>query len=115
MIPSRPARDILSRMWALICGIGQGPRGCCGGSGVRDRRQRAGSTLAAAFVGTLPPRSSWLAPPWDPEFKGMVERSKGPYGHVDKMERLAIGNLSSPRGGQRRGKIGVQEPQVSSG
>lgn len=74
MIPSRQAGDILSGMWALIGGIGRVTRTL-----VWDRESAIGGTgrvsaPAAAFAGTLATQIK-LAPPRDPEYKGMVERT----------------------------------------
>jgi transposase len=74
MIPSRQAGDILSGMWALICGIGRVTKTL-----VWDRESAIGGTgrvsaPAAAFAGTLATQIK-LAPPRDPEYKGMVERT----------------------------------------
>jgi transposase len=74
MIPSRQAGDILSGMWQLISQIGRVPKTL-----VWDRESAIGGTgkltePAAAFAGTLATRIR-LAPPRDPEFKGMVERN----------------------------------------
>ncbi|SDG76372.1 hypothetical protein SAMN05216377_1156 [Pseudonocardia oroxyli] len=77
MIPSRQAGDILAgRMWQLIAALGRVPKTL-----VWDRESAIGGTArvsvpAAAFAGTLATRIR-LAPPRDPEFKGMVERSNG--------------------------------------
>lgn len=76
MIPSRQAGDILSGMWQLISGIGRVPKTL-----VWDRESAIGGTgrvsvPAAAFAGTVATRIR-LAPPRDPEFKGMVERNNG--------------------------------------
>lgn len=76
MIPSRQAGDILSGMWSLISGIGRVPKTL-----VWDREAAIGGTgrvtaPAAAFAGTLATRIK-LAPPRDPEFKGVVERANG--------------------------------------
>ena len=76
MIPSRQGGDILSGMWLLISQIGRVPKTL-----VWDRESAIGGTgrvsvAAAAFAGTLATRI-WLAPPRDPEFKGMVERNNG--------------------------------------
>jgi transposase len=76
MIPSRQAGDILSGMWALIRGIGRVTKTL-----LWDRESAIGgtgrvSTPAAAFAGTLATQIK-LAPPRDPEFKGMVERANG--------------------------------------
>jgi transposase len=76
MIPSRQGGDLLSGMWALITGLGRVPK-----SLVWDREAAIGGSgrvtvLAAAFAGTLATRIV-LAPPRDPEFKGMVERANG--------------------------------------
>jgi transposase len=74
MIPSRQGGDILSGMWSLISAIGRVTRTL-----VWDRESAIGGTgrvsaPAAAFAGTLATRIK-LAPPRDPEFKGMVERN----------------------------------------
>ena len=76
MIPSRQAGDILSGMWQLINGWGRCPKTL-----VWDREAAIGGTgrvsaPAAAFAGTLATRIL-LAPPRDPEFKGLVERVNG--------------------------------------
>jgi transposase len=76
MIPTRQAGDILAGMWLLIYGIGRVTRTL-----VWDRESAIGGTgrlsvPAAAFAGTLATRIR-LAPPRDPEFKGMVERNNG--------------------------------------
>jgi transposase len=76
MIPSRQAGDILSGMWQLISEIGRVPKML-----VWDREAAIGWTgrvtaPAAAFAGTLATRIV-LAPPRDPEFKGLVERNNG--------------------------------------
>ncbi|MFF8868505.1 IS21 family transposase [Streptomyces sp. NPDC015139] len=74
MIPSRQGGDILSGMWSLISAIGRVTRTL-----VWDRESAIGGTgrvtaPAAAFAGTLATRIH-LAPPRDPEYKGMVERN----------------------------------------
>jgi len=76
MIPSRQAGDILAGMWLLISQLGRVPKTL-----VWDRESAIGGTgrvsvPAAAFAGTLATRIQ-LAPPRDPEFKGMVERNNG--------------------------------------
>lgn len=76
MIPSRQGGDILSGMWQLIAALGRVPKML-----VWDRESAIGGTgkvsiPAAAFAGTLATRIR-LAPPKDPEFKGMVERNNG--------------------------------------
>ena len=76
MIPSRQGGDILSGMWSLISGIGRVPKTL-----VWDREAAIGGSgkltaPAAAFAGTLATKIK-LAPPRDPEYKGMVERSNG--------------------------------------
>jgi transposase len=76
MIPSRQAGDILAGMWQLISALGRVPKTL-----VWDRESAIGGTgrvsvPAAAFAGTLATRIR-LAPPRDPEFKGMVERNNG--------------------------------------
>jgi transposase len=76
MIPSRQAGDILAGMWQLIAGIGAVSKTL-----VWDREAAIGGTgkvtaPAASFAGTLATRIV-LAPPRDPEFKGMVERNNG--------------------------------------
>lgn len=74
MIPTRQGGDILSGMWSLISAIGRVTRTL-----VWDRESAIGGTgrvtaPAAAFAGTLATRIH-LAPPRDPEYKGMVERN----------------------------------------
>jgi transposase len=74
MIPTRQAGDILAGMWQLIRGIGRVPKTL-----VWDRESAIGgsgrvSVPAAAFAGTLATQIK-LAPPRDPEYKGMVERA----------------------------------------
>lgn len=76
MIPSRQGGDILSGMWALICQLGRVPRTL-----IWDREAAIGgtgqvTTPAVAFAGTLATQIM-LAPPRDPEFKGLVERANG--------------------------------------
>ena len=76
MIPSRQAGDILSGMWTLISQLGRVPKVL-----VWDRESAIGGTgkvtvPAAASAGTLATRIL-LAPPRDPEFKGIVERANG--------------------------------------
>lgn len=76
MIPSRQAGDILSGMWALIAGVGRVSKTL-----VWDREAAIGgsgrvSTPAVAFAGTLATQIK-LAPPRDPEYKGLVERANG--------------------------------------
>lgn len=76
MIPSRQSGDILSGMWSLICAVGRVPRTL-----VWDREAAIGGTgrltaPAVAFAGTLATRIT-LAPPRDPEYKGVVERANG--------------------------------------
>ncbi|MFB7651589.1 MULTISPECIES: IS21 family transposase [unclassified Streptomyces] len=74
MIPTRQGGDILSGMWSLISAIGRVTKTL-----VWDRESAIGGTgrvtaSAAAFAGTLATRIQ-LAPPRDPEYKGMVERN----------------------------------------
>lgn len=76
MIPSRHAGDILAGMWLGIAEVGRVTRTL-----VWDRESAIGGTgrvsvPAAAFAGTLATKIV-LAPPRDPEFKGMVERNNG--------------------------------------
>jgi transposase len=76
MIPSRKAGDILAGMWEIIAGWGASPRTL-----VWDREAAIGgtgklTTEAASFAGTIGVRIR-LAPPRDPEFKGLVERRNG--------------------------------------
>ena len=76
MIPSRKAGDILAGMWEVVGGWGACPRTL-----VWDREAAIGgsgrlTTDAAAFAGTLGVRIR-LAPPRDPESKGLVERRNG--------------------------------------
>ncbi|WP_155821268.1 IS21 family transposase [Gordonia hirsuta] len=74
MIPSRQGGDILAGMWLLLSQVGAVTRklvwdreSAIGGKGVPTQ-------AATAFVGTLGTRLE-LAPPRDPEYKGMVERT----------------------------------------
>lgn len=76
MLPSRQAGDLLAGMWQLISQIGAVSKtlvwdreAAIGGKGVVTQ-------AAAAFAGTLATRIV-LAPPRDPEFKGMTERNNG--------------------------------------
>lgn len=76
MLPSRQGGDLLAGMWQLIAGLGAVTKTL-----VWDRESAIGgggkvTSLAAAFAGTLA-TSIKLAPPRDPEFKGMVERNNG--------------------------------------
>lgn len=76
MIPSRHGGDILSGMWTLISQVGRVTRTL-----VWDREAAIGgtgkvTTPAAGFAGTLATQIN-LAPPRDPEYKGMVERHNG--------------------------------------
>jgi transposase len=76
MLPSRQGGDLLSGMWTLISQIGRVTKTL-----VWDRESAIGGTgrvsiPAAAFAGTLATRIR-LAPPRDPEFKGIVERNNG--------------------------------------
>ena len=76
MIPSRQAGDILAGMWTLIQSVGRVSRTL-----LWDRESAIGGTgrvsaPAAAFAGTLATQIR-LAPPRDPEFKGIVERTNG--------------------------------------
>lgn len=76
MLPSRQAGDLLAGMWQLISEVGAVSKtlvwdreAAIGGKGVVTQ-------AAAAFAGTLATRVV-LAPPRDPEFKGMTERNNG--------------------------------------
>jgi transposase len=76
MLPSRQGGDLLAGMWMLISQIGR-----VTSTLVWDRESAIGGTgrvtvPAAAFAGTLATRIR-LAPPRDPEFKGIVERNNG--------------------------------------
>jgi len=76
MIPSRQAGDIPAGMWTLISQVGRVSKTL-----VWDRESAIGGTgrvsaPAAAFAGMLATRIR-LAPPRDPEFKGLVERNNG--------------------------------------
>lgn len=76
MIPSRQGGNILAGMWAILGVWGASPRTL-----VWDREAAIGGTgkltvPAASFAGTLGVRIK-LAPPRDPEFKGLVERRNG--------------------------------------
>lgn len=74
MIPSRQAGDLLAGMWTLISAIGMVSKTL-----VWDRESAIGgkgkvTDPAAMFAGTLGTKIV-LAPPRDPEFKGMTERN----------------------------------------
>ena len=74
MLPSRQAGDLLAGMWQLIGQVGGVSKTL-----VWDREAAIGgkgkvTAAAAAFAGTLATRVV-LAPPRDPEFKGMTERN----------------------------------------
>lgn len=74
MLPSRQGGDLTAGMWQLISQIGAVSKTL-----VWDREAAIGpkgkvTQLAAAFAGTLATRVV-LAPPRDPEFKGMTERN----------------------------------------
>ena len=76
MIPSRKAGDILAGMWEIVAGWGASPKTL-----VWDREAAIGGSgkltvEAASFAGTIGVRIR-LAPPRDPEFKGLVERRNG--------------------------------------
>lgn len=76
MLPSRQAGDLLAGMWQLIAGVGAVSKTL-----VWDRESAIGgkgvvTQAAAAFAGSLATRVV-LAPPRDPEFKGMTERNNG--------------------------------------
>lgn len=76
MIPTRTAADILAGMWALIAELGAVSKRLWWD---RESAIGGGGTVTAsagAFAGTLATRIV-LAPPRDPEFKGMVERHNG--------------------------------------
>lgn len=74
LLPSRKSGDLLAGMWQLIHGVGAVPKTL-----VWDREAAIapkGKPLApvAAFAGTIATRMV-IAPPRDPEFKGMTERN----------------------------------------
>lgn len=74
MLPSRQGGDLTSGMWSLLQRFGGIPR-----SLLWDREAAIGglgkpTVLAATFAGTLATRIR-LAPPRDPETKGIVERA----------------------------------------
>lgn len=74
MLPSRQAGDLLAGMWQLISGVGRVSRTL-----VWDREAAIGgkgkpTQAAAGFAGTLGTRFD-IAPPRDPEYKGMTERN----------------------------------------
>jgi transposase len=74
MLPSRQGGDLTSGMWLLLSRFGGIPR-----SLLWDREAAIGglgkpTVLAATFAGTLATRLR-LAPPRDPETKGVVERA----------------------------------------
>ena len=74
MLPSRQGGDLLAGMWQVISTLGGVTKTL-----VWDREAAIGgngrvTSLMAAFAGTLATKVV-LAPPRDPEFKGMVERN----------------------------------------
>ncbi|XUK60345.1 Transposase [Plantibacter sp. RU18] len=74
MLPSRQGGDLTAGMWSLLQRFGGVPK-----SLLWDREAAIGglgkpTVLAATFVGTLATRLR-LAPPRDPETKGIVERA----------------------------------------
>lgn len=76
MLPSRRSGDLLAGMWHLIHGVGAVPKTL-----VWDREAAIapkGKPLSpvAGFAGTLATRMV-IAPPRDPEFKGMTGRNNG--------------------------------------
>jgi hypothetical protein len=76
MLPSRQGGDLTAGMWSLIQQVGRVSKTL-----LWDRESAIGgrgkvSLIAATFAGTLATRFD-LAPPRDPEFKGMVERNNG--------------------------------------
>ena len=76
LLPSRTTGDLLAGMWQLIAQVGAVSKTL-----VWDREAAIGgkgvvTAAAAAFAGTLATRVV-LAPPRDPEFKGMTERNNG--------------------------------------
>jgi hypothetical protein len=76
MLPSRQGGDLLAGMWQLL-----GALDAVSKTLVWDREAAIGGTgkltaEAAGFAGTLA-TTIRLAPPRDPEFKGMVERNNG--------------------------------------
>lgn len=76
MLPSRQGGDLTAGMWQLISQVGAVSKVL-----VWDREAAIGgrgktTSVAAAFAGTLATKVV-LAPPRDPEFKGMTERNNG--------------------------------------
>lgn len=74
MLPSRQGGDLVAGMWQLISQVGAVSKTL-----IWDREAAIGgkgkvTQTAAAFAGTLATRVV-LAPPRDPEFKGMTERN----------------------------------------
>ena len=74
MLPSRQGGDLLAGMWQLISNVGRVSK-----SLVWDRESAIAGKgkpthVAAAFAGTLGTRYD-IAPPRDPEYKGMTERN----------------------------------------
>ncbi|KUN61159.1 hypothetical protein AQJ54_34075 [Streptomyces griseorubiginosus] len=106
MIPSRQAGDILSGMWSLIQGIGRVTKTL-----VWDREAAIGGTgkvtaPAAAFAGTLATQIK-LAPPRDPEFKGLVLRPR--------RHRRLLGRPSGHRPVRRRHRLTGDRDRVLRG
>lgn len=76
MLPSRQGGDLLAGMWEILCRWDRVPKTL-----VWDREAAIGGKgkltgSAAVFAGTLATRIR-LAPPRDPETKGIVERANG--------------------------------------
>ncbi|WP_198393353.1 hypothetical protein [Brevibacterium yomogidense] len=79
MLPSRQSGDLLAGMWQLISSVGGVPKTL-----VRDREGAIAPKdkplyPVAGFAGT-PATGLVIAPPRDPEFKGMTERN---YGYLE--------------------------------
>lgn len=75
MLPSRQGGDLFAGTWQLIAQVGRVSKTRSGTAKQRSAR-RARSPLALPRSGTLATRIV-LAPPRDPEFKGMTERNNG--------------------------------------
>ena len=76
MIPTRKSEDLLLGMWELIRRLGKVPRRLIWDNEPGIGRGARRAEGVATFMGTLATRLV-LAPPNDPEFKGIVERRNG--------------------------------------
>lgn len=74
MLPSRQAGDLLAGMWQLISDVGRVSKSLVWDREAAIAGKGKPTQVAAAFAGTLGTRYD-IAPPRDPEYKGMTERN----------------------------------------